>query len=356
MRRCFMSRISRILTTLVLLAVVALIAYGVISESGKRRQLEMAREESLRATEQVQIATRQAQAAATATAQAPRVDILPLWYELGNFFMDEEREGWEVGELHLAFVILNDHAVHVAPIPVQEAIVETQEGKTYPASLFNLGEGYGWGAWDIYQQTNQLGLSSKLVLPPKLPLTSVTEYREFQKSEDDLRRGRTVSQVIRFRFAKAAHPNRVTLRSSGSEYVFELPDPSYGAPVPIPDLPARSVQDLSSTLSQLNPALTFGFDQCAISVTNTNKFDNEQAAISDRYPYYGVFLSWSGIYLVFESSEEKGPLSSFKVGPGQTKTIGLDFGQFGSPIYLVLYKDNLTEVEIYKLPEGCYSR
>jgi hypothetical protein len=259
------------------------------------------------------------------------------------------------GSLGLAYINNGDNVLHpgkvVEAIDPNHIVVETQEGKTYqgqfvataysPPQAFMRSDTYFPTSKFIVGATNSETIypgpapAPSLPIPPHLPITA---------AEDGLVRfpqDNPFAYYIIFRFAKAAHPTKVTFAWFGSpmEIPFQSDFPSLSA-----GLPAKSASDLVDALRQRNSNLQLDAPTCnkatlSFHASNINQLDEEHLDIS-----YGIWYP-NGRYYLFRDNA-----NIFRVGPGQTTQIqqGLP-GENGIPKYLLLYSPDLEHADLYDL-------
>lgn len=297
----------------------------------------------------------------TPVPQSP-FDLVPF-----AFTATDTGDGWKNASVKIATLnktssVLRPHKVDFIK---NGMVVETQEGKSYPVKLvfrggdypdYDYGTGstlpYFFGLMNI--ERYYTGNISKIEpldtggLPPGLPIAELsTEWRDITG----------VPYTLEFRFAAAAHPQRIVLPTS--EYSFELSLESSSATSetlqPIGLANAGSLEDLAKELRGRYPSLTFDFLSCTYrgevadgiqyKVTNSNALDEVRVE-----PSRG-FWSKSGEYLYQGNDVKRGDKPIIVVGPGQTKSSTL---LYDLPAYFVLYNSDESAASVFKL--DCPSR
>jgi len=259
----------------------------------------------------------------------------------------------------LGFVNVTDHLLNPQEISLQlsEATVETLEGKTYPANTYFADALYTYN----WTPSNKflVAWGDQLPIPPKLPISMI--FARSRTAPNEQTGYQHVRNVVRFRFAQAAHPTQLVLRFTTFKYVLDLSSGTVAPPAPPADLPSLPLSDFTNAIGRLNSNLQVDFGQCYLgwtnndyymlpyTVTNTNQLDEEKLTIDAA-----VWFS-SGVYVLRRLSEEDEGGLELHAGPGQTvknefdvETDGTRLG-WGMPEYLVTYTPERSQYQVYKL-------
>jgi hypothetical protein len=306
--------------------------------------------------------SRQSTVQNTPTASPSKNDflIVPFGYDVRD-----GGEGWKEGSIVLGFVNTSDRLLNPQKVVFQfvEATVETLEGKTYPANLYLAGLAYT----DVLTNVFQVALDKLPPIPSKLPISAIAAVLPTHGATIEYQNFRN---IIRFRFAQAAHPTQLILRSPTSKVTIDLSSETESTtPTPLPGFSAHSLNNFANAISQLNPRLQVEIGECRLrlndygnadyytlpyTATNTNQLDEEQLDFA-----YATWHS-TGIYDIYDPAlvrNMQGYRQFVKAGPGQTvkgelKWYGPTFYVYqGLPIYLVVYGSDQMQVQIYDL--GC---
>lgn len=293
----------------------------------------------------------------------PDFDIVPFKYT-----EKDAGDGWKEGVVILGFINITDYPLAPQKVSFQvlEATVETIEGKTYPVDLYFAECPWRCNAPWIPSNAFVVAWDDLLPVPPQLPISMLYAYSPHSPASAQFYSVAYFYNIAWFRFAQAAHPTRLILRSPTLEFTIEL-SVEAATPVPPAGFSARSLKDLADELNRRNPNLQITFGQCAwkkhnynisyalpYTITNANQFDEEQVDTP--------FALWfpSGYYDMYEwSHPERNPrnywLLHIQAGPGQTVRRDMEMQarlpqeSMTMPTYLVIYSSDQKQSQAYKL-------
>lgn len=274
----------------------------------------------------------------TATFTPPTPEPITLLTLLPfNYRENSVGDGWKIGMGEFYFNNESDVPLHSQEWWITNAVVETAEGKTYPADIIQTSwydlEGHfakGEYKWDAHKI---IKLGGQLPIPSKFP---------FQVMSGDYYNG------FGFRFAEAAHPTKLILQfaQGGGEFTIDLQKAVQAISDPSPsEVKARPLSEFASKSVIDNSQYKFSWDgTCVVttelmdngaflSYTLTNKDQFNEQAVSFNF----VYLLYRPGGLMEEPSDEKNVMS---VGPGQTiqgleRLVMFVVGSDAPPLYLI---------------------
>lgn len=288
-----------------------------------------------------------------------------------GYLIREAGNGWKDGTVILGFVNTTDQPLDPQKVSFQvlEATVETEEGKTYPASLYFAECPERCNV--PWKPTTEIKIAwgKQLPLPSRLPVSMIWVV---EPKSPGSRGVQAVYNIVNFRFAQAAHPTRLVLRSPDTTFTIDLSSGmAIPTPAPLVGFSSKSLDDLATALNQRNSKIQVTFGKCFLlgekyggaainyalpyTVTNTNQLDEEKVEAP-----FGVWYP-SGVYQIdawthYRADSTAHTVLRIQAGPGQTiaQELWMYKGTLGgdpTPTYLVEYSPDQTQVQLYEL--GC---
>ena len=258
-----------------------------------------------------------------AASNASASEIKLLGY---NYNFKDAGDGWNEGKIYIVLENISNEFVGGAEFNLANATVETLEGKTYPATLYR----------------EYIGIYSSAAGPADPPIVS---FKGFPKVIPPHFRWNRVNMnppglamgdyYLKFRFATAAHPLRITFPSHPG-YTIALDSSAKLSPVFPADesilASAKSISMLTGKSLADDPAgLRITLDGTGAShykgdmglyleysITNNDKLDSHQLKIPS--PFLAYFDEHGFINTSFQNKPgTAGETLSFEAGPGQTR-------------------------------------
>jgi hypothetical protein len=278
------------------------------------------------------------------------VEIRPLRYQTTH-----QGDGWNVGALELYVINTSDTTVERFEISLEDAKVETEQGKSYPVELFSHRERLLSGGFDPFEDGWEIGWGKEIVLARDKRFPLVPGFPIEAKYP------KGGHYVLGFRFATAATPTTVELVTSKGVVSLDLSEAE--DELPQPDTDAESLAAFADFLSRDNDGFRVVVEdectcdsngKCSMPFTVKNKDELDEATFSVA-TFDVDSQTWAGGYALYfpdggVRNRNTWPVIKETVGPGQTLEDTFDICQFVDfpPEYLIYY-DTLTTERVYKV-------
>jgi len=265
-------------------------------------------------------------AQATPLPSVPKVKLLAY-----NYKTKDVGDGWSEGTVELAFENTSGEFVGGETVDVTGATLETQEGKTYPVTVYRIEP-------NMALELKQIDFSKlPKVVPPRFRWTRLGRLGE-----------RFNLHFLKFRVATAAHPSRIVFpkRPDWSVDLASVTQTSLTFPAEASVVSAKPISALAGKVLADDPAgLLVTLDglglqrdqtlQLQYTIVNRDKLDSRKANIA--FPIQAFFF---GDGAVWPKTPGLGT-ETVEAGPGQTKQGALSLGY--------IYMDRKCDPNVYML-------